>query len=118
MARSTFWPTQGRWQRTLHAVGIDDTETPESRAFLRRQIKQAARTKAFIDKHRPLFESLTPREREILALVASGNDNPAIARELYISRRTVEQHRKNINTKLRTNKLHVLIEYGRAFGLI
>lgn len=45
-------------------------------------------------------ESLTPREVEILRLVASGMTNPAIAAELFLSVRTVENHVAHILTKL------------------
>lgn len=43
---------------------------------------------------------LTPREREVLALVAAGEPNKAIARQLGISFRTVEIHRAHIARKL------------------
>lgn len=118
MARSSSYPTPERWQRTLQHVGITDPGKPENKAFVRRTLRLAARDKAFMDQHRDHFAKLTPREREILALIADGAGNPDVARELYISRRTVEQHRKNINRKLQTNQLHVLIQYARAFGLL
>ena len=44
--------------------------------------------------------SLTPREVEILRLLASGQSNPAIAAELFLSVRTVENHVAHIFTKL------------------
>lgn len=46
------------------------------------------------------FDKLTPREKQILKLLAEGNNNPGIASLLDISRRTVENHRKSINRKL------------------
>lgn len=45
-------------------------------------------------------DALTPREREILRLIALGNTNAQIARDLYLSTRTVETHRANIQVKL------------------
>ncbi|MFW6202069.1 MAG: LuxR C-terminal-related transcriptional regulator [Gemmatimonadota bacterium] len=46
---------------------------------------------------------LTPRELEVLRLVAAGKTNRAIAEELYISERTVERHVSNIFGKLRVS---------------
>ena len=47
----------------------------------------------------PLGE-LTPREREVLALMAEGRSNPAIARALVVTDKAVEKHVSNILTKL------------------
>jgi len=44
---------------------------------------------------------LTPRELEVLALVAEGRSNAGIARELWISEGAVEKHARSILTKLR-----------------
>ena len=43
---------------------------------------------------------LTPRELEILQLVIAGKTNKAIAKEIYISAKTVEFHLENIYRKL------------------
>ena len=43
---------------------------------------------------------LTPRERQVLRLVATGDTNKAIAAELVLSKRTVDRHVSNILTKL------------------
>ena len=61
---------------------------------------------------------LTKRESQILTLLASGLNNPQIAEKLFISRYTVEQHRKNIIRKLHAKLLAHLVLYAQKAGLI
>jgi DNA-binding NarL/FixJ family response regulator len=49
---------------------------------------------------RDAFPMLTEREREVLDLVARGHDNRRIARELFLSEKTVRNHVSNVMTKL------------------
>jgi DNA-binding NarL/FixJ family response regulator len=46
------------------------------------------------------FESLTEREREVLALMAEGRSNGAISEKLFLSKKTVEAHVRSIFVKL------------------
>ena len=46
------------------------------------------------------LEALTPREREVLGLMAEGRSNAAIAEELVVTERAVEKHVTSIFTKL------------------
>jgi len=55
---------------------------------------------------------LTPREREVFELVAVGEPNKVIARQLGISFRTVELHRAHIIEKLQARSLSDLIRIG------
>lgn len=50
--------------------------------------------------HRQPVDHLTPREREVLALMAEGRSNPGIARRLVVSEGAVEKHVSNIFSKL------------------
>jgi DNA-binding CsgD family transcriptional regulator len=43
---------------------------------------------------------LSPREKQILALIAEGYTNPQIAEKIFLSTFTVDSHRKNLLTKL------------------
>ena len=61
---------------------------------------------------------LTPREREVLQLVAEGHTNTAIANILSISVKTVEKHRANVMTKLEADDLATLIRIAIRRGLI
>jgi DNA-binding NarL/FixJ family response regulator len=51
-------------------------------------------------QRRDALARLTPREREVLALMAEGRANAAIAQALFVSDRAVEKHIANIFTKL------------------
>ncbi len=56
---------------------------------------------------------LSPREKEILSLMAEGYSNKDIAEKLVISPSTVNSHRRNLMSKLGLNNRHELIEYVR-----
>lgn len=51
----------------------------------------------------PPYLSLTPREMDVLRLLAQGLDNAAIAAQLVITKRTVQNHVSNIYNKLEVN---------------
>jgi DNA-binding NarL/FixJ family response regulator len=65
----------------------------------------------------PLFPMLTEREREILVLIAQGKNNPAIARELFLSPKTVANHVSNIFAKLQVADRSEAIVRARDAGL-
>jgi DNA-binding NarL/FixJ family response regulator len=64
------------------------------------------------------FRLLTGREKEIIKLIVSGCNNPQISKKLFISRRTVEQHRKNINRKLKMHSLPEICVFAYAFNMV
>jgi len=64
------------------------------------------------------YGSLTPREQEILRLLAEGQTAKEIANRLYISPKTVENHRVNIMRKLELRRPIDLIRYAVRIGLI
>lgn len=65
-----------------------------------------------------LIHQLSPREREILMLIARGNSNKHIARELDIAETTVKIHVQHILRKLSlTNRVHAAV-YATEHGLV
>lgn len=66
----------------------------------------------------PKFVSLTKREKELIRLLSLGYNNPQISDMLYISRSTVEQHRKNIYKKLELKSFSHLIRFAILFDLV
>jgi FixJ family two-component response regulator len=66
---------------------------------------------------RLLYESLTPRERDVLALVTAGMMNKLIAEELGISEITVKVHRSHVMRKMRTRSLADLARIADTLGI-
>jgi two-component system response regulator NreC len=62
--------------------------------------------------------SLSPREKEILQLLAEGYSNNEIAEKLVISPSTVHTHRSNLMFKLELSNRRELIQYARKRGLL
>jgi DNA-binding NarL/FixJ family response regulator len=61
---------------------------------------------------------LTPRELQVLRLVAAGKTNAAVATELFLSERTVERHLSNIFTKLDLSTRTAATAWAYEHGLI
>jgi DNA-binding NarL/FixJ family response regulator len=64
------------------------------------------------------YGALTTREQQILRMVAEGRTTKEIATELYISPKTVENHRAKILEKLNLHSTIDLIRYAAKLGLI
>ncbi|MFL7790959.1 MAG: LuxR C-terminal-related transcriptional regulator [Anaerolineae bacterium] len=67
---------------------------------------------------RPLIEPLTPREREVLQLLAAGCSNPEIAEQLVIAVTTVKTHVKNIYGKLQVANRFQAIARAQDLNLL
>ena len=63
------------------------------------------------------LQPLSPREREVLQLVARGHSYREIGDELFISAKTVENHVRNILQKLQLNRRQELVRYAVDHGL-
>ncbi len=68
--------------------------------------------------HSSLVEPLTPREIEVLGLIAAGLTNHAIGEKLSISMGTVKRHTANIYGKLGVNNRTLAAARGREFGIL
>jgi DNA-binding NarL/FixJ family response regulator len=68
------------------------------------------------DKRKPKVKirgyRLTPREREVVQLLAEGRSNKEVATLLDISAKTVETHRANIMVKLNLHSITELVRYA------
>lgn len=69
------------------------------------------------EQRKSRLEALTPREIEVLVLVARGHTNRGIADELGISPRTVETHRERVMAKLRIRSVAGLTRFVVEQGL-
>jgi len=99
--------------RAIHAASRGDLYVPPEMA------------RALLDKHvatekrrgMPAFE-LTPREIDVLRLLAKGNTNRQISNLLGISVRTVENHRANLMGKLGLSSRVALVRYAEENDLL
>jgi DNA-binding NarL/FixJ family response regulator len=65
-----------------------------------------------------LVNSITQREMEILQLIAMGLTSSEIAKKLFISKNTVETHRKNLLGKLNVKNTAALLKFAYQNGLV
>jgi FixJ family two-component response regulator len=66
---------------------------------------------------RALFETLSPRERQVMALVTAGKMNKQVAGDLNLSEVTVKIHRGSAMRKMGAKSLADLVRMAGALGL-
>ena len=64
------------------------------------------------------YDALTPREQEVMVLVAEGFSSSEISKKLFISVKTVENHRSSIMRKLDIHSVIEIARYAAKLGLI
>jgi len=64
------------------------------------------------------LDRLTPRQREVLQLIAEGNTTKAIAAKLGLSTKTVETHRAQLMERLDTHDIAALVRLAIRLGLV
>ena len=96
---------------------LDDTAlfAAIDRAMAAGRARQASRQEMVEIRQR--FSRLTPREREVFALVITGLLNKQVAGKLGTSERTVKVHRARVMSKLRATSLAELVRIGQRLGL-
>ncbi len=103
---------------------VDFLQKPFSEKQLLESVAQALR-KSLRDHQlaqeqavvRERYGNLSPRERQVFALVVSDRANRDIAKELKISPRTVEHHREHLRLKMQANSLAELITMAVLCGI-
>jgi FixJ family two-component response regulator len=101
-----FLPKPFRDQDLLDAVKLA-LEKDEAKRKLRKTLVVV----------RSLFESLTPREQEVLGLVTGGLMNKQVAAEMGVSEITVKVHRGNVMRKMNANSLADLVRIADMLGI-
>jgi FixJ family two-component response regulator len=79
-----------------------------------RQRRQELR---IVSELRQRFESLTPRERDVFALVITGRPNKQLAVELGLSELTIKVHRSQVTKKMRANSIVELVRFADRLGI-
>jgi FixJ family two-component response regulator len=94
----------------------DDVLLDAIRSAIERS-RAALRLDAEMRAIRNCYESLTPREREVMALVVSGLLNKQVGGELGISEITVKAHRGQVMRKMKADSLPDLVTMAARLGL-
>lgn len=109
--------------RAMHAGAIDFLTKPINEAGLlvsvERAYQQYSQSRQEASESSEFFlryESLTPREREVLALLLRGFLNKQAAFELGITEYTVQVHRANVMRKMRADSFATLIRFATKFA--
>jgi DNA-binding CsgD family transcriptional regulator len=106
------------------ALGDDETAALELEAargvFVQLGAAQDLARVDSLTQHAPSIDAhgLTPRELQVLRLVAAGETNKAIAAELVLSERTVDRHVSNIFTKLGVSSRAAATAYAYKHQLV
>jgi ATP/maltotriose-dependent transcriptional regulator MalT len=108
--------------RTLASLGREDAASAEAararEAFARLGATRDASRSAWVGPEAGRLGELTPREREVLTLVAQGLGDAEIADRLVVSPHTVHRHVANVRTKLRLPSRAAAVAYATRKGLL
>lgn len=94
-----------RWGRAREVVVIQEVRVREGGPFV-------------VDRQKLAEVGLTPREHEILDLIAEGLSNREIGERIFVSENTVKTHASRLFGKLGAKRRVQAVQRGRALGLI
>ena len=89
-----------------------------SPAIAKRLREQTCRSSSELEPTKAIEADLTPREAEVLQLIAEGFANKQIAAELGLSVKTVEKHRQQVMHKLNIHDIAGLVRHAAGKGII
>jgi DNA-binding NarL/FixJ family response regulator len=102
-------------QELIEAVGaLLEGRTHYEKSVLNQMVEKIRQDKKIV----PLTRELTPREQEVLVLIAQEHTSREIAEKLCISKQTVDSHRMNIIQKTGARTLAGVVKYAFMSGLI
>jgi two-component system, LuxR family, response regulator FixJ len=104
---------QGAFNYLLKPFSASELLTSVRRALA--YDRQNRQTLAEFDGIRERIDSLTPSEREVMELLASGCANGKMADEMHVSERTVEVHRSRVMEKMGADSLAQLVRMYMEF---
>jgi len=90
----------------------------DGRTFLSSRTQQALMRQWLEDGRTEPADDLTPRELEVVKLIAESHTNRGIAEALQVSEKTVESHRANVLSKLGMRDRVELVRYAIRRGLV
>ena len=109
--------------KAMQAGALDFIEKPfhdeELLRSIRRAVEADSQTRAERSEHAAVFarlDELTPREHEVMELVAAGKSNKEIATDLGVSAKTVEAHRAKVMDKMQATSLADLVRMALLVG--
>ena len=97
---------------------ITRKEVVKEEVIVVKEVPAAPAARFTVDEDRRRALGVTPRELEILGLLAQGLSAKEMAAALFVSENTVKTHTARLFDKLRVNRRIRAVEAGRTFGLI
>ena len=105
--------------RAMKLGAVDFLEKPCSDHILLETVQRAIETDlkrrdddSRLSEIRDALATLSPRERDVMALIVAGKSNKQVARELGVSPKTIESHRANLMRKVGAGSLAELVRYA------